>query len=197
MTHRKTAVPLTLLVVALSGVAPPAHAKKADPAAKAVKTLVGSVRYSKDALAIKQMDTQAQGEFLLGEAWPKATAEQRSEFARLFGELFAAIAFPRIRKNFEHLETILYEPAAVKRDRAQLGSTIVILHALKNQEIRVTYDLRSVKKKWRVVDVTVAGDKSMLTNVRNDQVQPIFSEGGWDKLLGLMRERLAQQRSAP
>lgn len=41
---------------------------------------------------------------------------------------------------------------------------------------------------WRVVDVTVLGD-SMLLGIRDDQARPIFAEGGWDKLLRLMREK--------
>ncbi len=196
MTSPTKSVPLAAAALALTvatlGPARPAVASGRQPVAKAVKKLVGAVRYSKDELAIGQMDAEAQGRYLVGDPWESASEEQRTEFARLFTRLFAAIAFPNIRKSFEHLETILYDKPKVKGRRATLQSTIVILHALRKQEIEVTYDLTGGKRGWRIMDVTVTGDRSMLTNIRDDQVGPIFAEGGWDKLLGLMRERLAQ-----
>ena len=63
---------------------------------------------------------------------------------------------------------------------------------MKKQEIRATYDMRRVDGKWLVVDVTVKGDKSMLTNIRKDQIGPILAEGGMPKLLDLLRKRLAR-----
>src|SRR5690606_22590585 len=133
-----------------------------------------AVRYSKDALALKSLDADAQGAFLLEGEWKTATAEQRKEFGELFHKLFAAIAFPQIRKNFEHLETTLYEPASVTGDAASLVSTIVILHPLKKQELKVKYDLKKTKNEWLVVDVTVlgSGGNSFLTDIRNDQIRP-------------------------
>jgi phospholipid transport system substrate-binding protein len=165
---------------------------------KPVKTLVSAVRYGKDDLALKSLDGDAQGAVLLGDEWGKATAKQREEFASLFHQLFAAIAFPKIRSNFEHLETTLYEPAKVDGDKAELTSTIVILHPLKKQEIKVKYDMHKLKEGWKVVDVTVLGtaSPSMLSSIKSDQVQPLFKDGGWDKLLQLMRDRLAQLKAA-
>ena len=180
-----------LALLALSLSAPDAGAA-AKPVKKAVKTLVGAVRYSKDDLALKKVDGRAQGEFLLGDRWASGTDGQRAEFSKLFPQLFGAIAFPRIRKNFEHLETILYDKPKVSGDRAELSSTLVILHPAKKQELKATYVLRKRDKAWKVVDVTVAPSPSMLTTLRDDQVGPIFAEGGWDKLLDLLRARAAE-----
>lgn len=55
----------------------------------------------------RAVDGRAQGEFLLGDKWASGTDAQRAEFTALFPQLFGAIAFPLIRKNFEHLETIV------------------------------------------------------------------------------------------
>lgn len=161
---------------------------------KPIKTLVSAVRYSKDALALKSLDAEAQGAFLLEGEWATATAEQRKEFADLFHKLFAAIAFPQIRENFKHLETTLYEPAKVSGDKAEVLSTIVILHPLKKRELKVRYDLKKAKAGWRVVDVTVlgTGGNSFLTDIRNDQIRPLMKNGGWPNLLKLMKDRLAQ-----
>lgn len=179
-----------------AGAGPAAGTGKVTAADKAVqkpvKTLIGAVRYSKDALALKHVDGVAQGEFLLGDKWATGSDAQRAEFAALFPELFGAVAFPRIRGDFEHLETILYDRPKVSGDRAELSSTLVILHPAKKQELKATYALRRHGKAWRVVDVTVAPSPSMLTTLRDDQVGPIFAEGGWDKLLELLRARAAE-----
>ena len=157
-----------------------------------IKKLIGAVRYSRDASALATMAGEAQAEFLCGASWATATDAQKKEFVELFHKMFAAIAFPNIRKNFEKLETILYNPPAVRGDKATLGSTIVILHPMKKQEIVATYDMVKQGGVWKVVDVTVKGDKSMLTNIRDEQVQKILASGGFEKLLDLMRKRVAK-----
>lgn len=157
-----------------------------------IKKLIGAVRYSRDASALATFAGEAQGAFLCGESWAKASDAQKKEFVELFHKMFAAIAFPNIRKNFEKLETILYAPPTVRGDKATLGSTIVILHPMKKQEIVATYDMVKADGAWKVVDVTVKGDKSMLTNIRDEQVQKILASGGFDKLLDLMRKRVAK-----
>lgn len=157
-----------------------------------IKKLIGAVRYSRDASAVATFAGDAQGAFLCGESWGKATDAQKKEFVELFHKMFAAIAFPNIRKNFEKLETILYDAPTIRGDKATLGSTIVILHPMKKQEIVATYDMLKQDGTWKVVDVTVKGDKSMLTNIRDEQVQKILASGGFDKLLDLMRKRVAK-----
>lgn len=183
---------LFALVAALSlASASPAFAAGED---KPIKTLVNAVRYGKDDLALKNLDGEAQGAFLLEDAWTAGTPEQRAKFIELFHALFAGIAFPEIRKNFEHLQSTLYDPAKVEAGNAQVLSTLVIMHPLKKQELKVRYDLKSVKGGWKVVDVTVlgSGGASFLTDIRNDQIRPIMKNGGWDNLLKLMQQRLEQ-----
>lgn len=186
-----------LLVPALLVLALAAPAFADDALEKPVKTLVSAVRYGKDDLALKSLDGDSEGAVLLGDEWAKGTGKQREEFASLFHQLFAAIAFPKLRANFEHLETTLFEPAKAAGDKAELQSTIVILHPLKKQEIKVKYEMHKAKDGWKVVDVTVlgTGSPSMLVGIRDEQVRPIFKDGGWDKLLSLMRDRLAQLKA--
>ncbi len=173
-------------------------ARAQEAVEKPVKTLVGAVRYGKDDVALKQMDGDAQGAVMLGAEWGKATAEQRKEFATLFHGLFAAMAFPRIKENLEHLETTLFEKPAVEGEKAGISGTLVILHPLKKQELKVKFDAHKSGGAWKVVDVTLVGtgSPSMLSSIRDEQVQPLFKAGGWDKLLGAMRDRLAQLKKA-
>ena len=200
-----TAIALALsLAVASTAVAKPRKkAKKARPAApaapkadakalsKPIKRVIGAIRYGKDAIALKQFDGASQSRFLLGAQAAKFSAEQKAQFIRDFHKLFAALAFPRVKGDFQKLETILYGNPRVSGKTAKIGATIVILHPAKKQEIKTTFDLALVGANWQIVDVTVKGDKSMLTNIRDEQIQPLLKEGGPKHLLGLMSKRLA------
>jgi phospholipid transport system substrate-binding protein len=182
------------LVVAL-GVAAPALA--ADEAVvKPLKTVIGSVRYGKDLAALNQFAGEEQGRLLLGADWDKASAAQRKEFTELFRTLFAKMAFPKIRSNFEHLGTVLYDTPEVSADKAKVASIIVIDHPLKKQELKVKYKMAKEGAAWKVVDVSVLGD-SMLEGIRDDQIKPLLKEGGMDLLLKTMREKAKELEKQP
>lgn len=166
----------------------PALATPKDELSKPLKTIVNSVRYGKDLAALKAFAAEEQGKFLVADSWAKGTDAQRKEFQDLFLQLFGKIAFPKIRKNFENLDTVLYEEPTVTGETASLASTILINHPLKKQELKVKYQLIKAGAAWKVVDVAVLGD-SMLTGIRDDQIQPILKEGGWEALLQAMREK--------
>ncbi|WP_224244562.1 MlaC/ttg2D family ABC transporter substrate-binding protein [Hyalangium gracile] len=166
----------------------PALAAPNEAVTKPVKTVVQSVRYNKDLAALKNFGGEQQAKFLLGEAWDKASEEQRKEFIELFHTLFAKIAFPKVRDNFKNLASITYEDPEVAGEEAKVGSTVVIDHPVKKQELKLKYSLAKDKGGWKVVDVAVLGD-SMLTGIRDDQVRPLLKEGGWDALITAMREK--------
>jgi phospholipid transport system substrate-binding protein len=178
----------SLALLATFTLALPALAAPNEPVAKPVKTVVQSVRYSKDDLALKQLANEAQGRFLLGDDWDKGTDAQRKEFIKLFNSLFSKIAFPKVRDNFKNLASITYEDPALEGDKAKVKSTIVIEHPLKKQEMKLQYTVVKEQGAWKVLDVAVLGD-SMLTGIRDDQVRPIMQQGGWDNLLKLMRAK--------
>jgi len=161
---------------------------------KPLKTVVNSVRYGKDLMALKNFAGEEQGKILCADYWDKATDAQKKEFIDMFAQLFGKIAFPKIRKNFENLDTILYDEPVIKDDSATVASTILINHPLKKQELKVKYTMAKTKAGWQVVDVAVLGD-SMLKGIRDDQVQPLLKEGGWDKLLQAMRDKLAELKN--
>jgi phospholipid transport system substrate-binding protein len=163
-----------------------------DEVTKPLKTVVNSVRYGKDLLALKNFAGEDQGKILCAESWDKATDAQKKEFIDLWYQLFGKIAFPKIRKNFENLDTILYDDPVFDGDtKATVASTILINHPLKKQELKVKYKMVKNKTGWQVVDVAVLGD-SMLQGIKDDQVQPLLKEGGWDKLLQAMRDKAAE-----
>jgi phospholipid transport system substrate-binding protein len=189
---RRTALPVCLLALSL---ALPAFAAAEDPA-KPIKGVVGSVRQGRDVAALKYFANEEQGKLLVGDHWEKGTDAQRKEFTQLFNTLFAKIAFPKIRENFKNLDTILYEPPKVEGKNATVGSTILINHPLKKQELKAKYTLVKSGNDWKVVDVSVLGD-SMLTGIREDQVQPLLKEGGWNGLLDAMRAKAKELDKVP
>lgn len=154
-----------------------------------VKKLFSAVRYGKFDVASDLIDWERQALVLLPDAWTKGSKSQQQEFVGLFRALFTKLAFPKIQKNFEKLDSVVYTAPKVSGDKATVESTLSLLHALKKQEVVVTYELANRGGSWRIVDVTVRGDKSLLSNIRKDQIEPILAEGGWEKLLTLMKQR--------
>lgn len=173
---------------AMGGVAEAGHAATEGP----IKRFVNAVRYNKDQIALKQVDGDAQGRILLGDDWEKGTKAQRDEFIALFHRIFSASAFPRLRDNLQKIETIVYSAPEKDGKEATVTSTLVLLHPLKKEEIKVHYRLAQSKQGYRLVDVTFDGDRSLLTNVREDQIKPLYAEGGWPHLLDQMRARVKQ-----
>ena len=169
---------------------------QARPSARKVKkpiqVFVNAVRYGKNAKALEYVDGPAQGEFLLGDAWAKAKPDQQKKFVSLFHVLFAQLAFPKLKNNLSKIETITYGRPELKGEFTEIQSTLVVLHPMKKQEVKVTYRLRKQKKRYRLVDVTFEGDKSLLTNIRDDQIRPLLSENGWDGLMGFLEKRAQQ-----
>jgi phospholipid transport system substrate-binding protein len=181
----------SLSLLAVLTLALPALAAPDESVTKPVKTVVQSVRYGKDDLALKNFASEEQGRQLLGESWGQGTEAQRKEFIQLFNSLFSQLAFPKVRENFKNLASITYEDPEVTGTKAKLRSIILIDHPVKKQEMKLQYTLAKEGAEWKVVDVTVLGD-SMLTGIREDQIQPIMKEGGWEMLLELMRQKNAE-----
>lgn len=200
-THRRSPNPgrrlfLTVALVVLAAVSS-AHAGVRDkvPHEKVIGVLINNVRYGQDKAVLTHLDGDRQARELLGPAYDQGTPEQRAEFITFFHHIFAGVAFPKMRDSFEHLTTITYaakvDPAS--GGRVDVDSVIHIQAGPKEQELKVRYWLsKGTDGKLRVVDVTLVGDKSMLTNIREDQVKPILAEGGWPKLLELMRSRAGE-----
>lgn len=173
--------------------APPTPGPAAAPAAvnpveKPIRTLIGAVRFGKFPMAISMLDGEHQGQLLLGDDWAKGTPAQRAEFIKLFHAVFAKQALPKIQKNFEHLESMVYDAPEISGDTASIKSVVTILHAMKKQELKLKYKMHKVGADWKVVDVAVLGD-SMIKSIREDQIVPIMKEGGWNKLLELLRQK--------
>jgi phospholipid transport system substrate-binding protein len=185
---------LTLVFAGLFAPAPSQAATKSSikKVKKPISIFVNAVRYGKNSVALKYVDGDAQGAFLVGDGWTSKTPAEKSQFIKLFHVLFSELAFPKLKDNLQKIETILYGDVKEMDGYTQLSSTLVVLHALKKQEVKVYYRLSKKRGKYRLVDVTFAGDASLLTHVRDDQIQPLLKEGGWDGLIKQLQTRAAE-----
>lgn len=174
---------------------------QASPASKVsspIKRLINAIRYEKDELALKSFDGQAQGIALFGaEFWTKQSAEQQTRFIKVLHDFFTVVAFPKLRKDFEHLETILYaEPTKLEEGRLKLRATIVVLHALKKDEVPVDFLLDSKNGTWLISDFWIAPNGaepvSFLARLKRDQVGPLLEKEGWEGLLKAMEQRVTE-----
>ncbi len=180
-----------LAAFALLTALPALAASKGEEVVKPIKTLVQAVRLAKDDLALKNFAADAQGKFIFGDAeWAKAPEEKRKEFTSLFQTIFSKLAFPKIRKNFEHLESITYGEPKVTGDTAEVGGVVVVLHPAAKQEYKLRYTTAKEKAGWKVVDVQVMGVKadSLLSSAKKEAAS-LYEKGGWDLLLTKMREK--------
>jgi phospholipid transport system substrate-binding protein len=95
------------LLLTLSSVALASPTKK--EISKPIKRLLQSIRLNKDEIALKSFAGPSQGELLFGSDWKTYPAEEQQRFVTALHGFFRLVAFPNIRKDFEHLETIVYE----------------------------------------------------------------------------------------
>lgn len=165
-----------------------------SPVIRTLKIVVGAVRYGRHKLALNFFAGQEQGKMLLESHWEKLSLAQQQEFITLFKTLFAKIALRRVEARFKYLKTIVYDKPEIVGEKATVHSTIVILHALKKQELKLIYNLRKKADGWKVLDVTTLGE-SMLTGIRDEQIRKIMKKGGWERLIQLMRNRVAQLKN--
>ena len=215
---RPLALALLLCAPAASALAAPAakpakaaaKGAKAEEASKTIKRLLGAIRYQKDDLALTAFDGEAQGALIFGEEWAKQPAEERARFVKALHSFFALVAFPNIRKDFEHLETILYGDPAPLQGGAQAGAqagalegavkvraTIVVLHALKKEEVPVDFMLRAdAAGEWRINDFWIApteeGAESFLGRLKREQLAPLLEKRGWAGVLEAMERRVEE-----
>ena len=197
------AVTLCLLGLNLSPLLAPTTTAYASPSSskvsRPIKRLINAIRYEKDALALKSFDGPAQGAALFGaEPWAQQPAKQRARFIKVLHDFFSVVAFPKLRKDFEHLETILYsEPSKQTAGSLKLRATIVVLHALKKEEVPVDFLLTHQKSgAWLISDFWIApkGPEavSFLARLKRDQVGPLLKKEGWEGLLSAMERRVAE-----
>lgn len=156
-----------------------------------LKTLVNSIRYSKDDKAAEQLAYEDMCKALFSDSWKTMSPTDQKEAVSNLEVLLRKMAFPKGREMFQYLDAVLYDPVKVDNGQARIKSTVVIHRDVKKSEIPIEWSLVKVSGKWKVVDTVTMGD-STTQAIREDQVQPLLKEGGVPAVLEAMRKKVKE-----
>ena len=158
---------------------------------KPIKRLLKAIRYQKNEIALANFAGHIQGQLLFDEAWNKQSKVDQQTFIQHLHNFFTLIAFPKLRQDLEHLETITYTEAKKQGQNVLQSASIVVLHQLKKQEVKVDFVLvKNQKKKWLISDFTIGGGVSFLKRLKEDQIKPLMEKEGFKGLLSAMQKRI-------
>jgi len=119
----------------------------------------------------------------LGKQWKKMSAEQQTEFVKLFTELLQGVYADRLLAYSD--QKILFDKEImIKKGRAEVQS---YLQTSDGTKIPLFYRLTDKSGSWKVYDVIIEG-VSMVKNYRT-QFRDILSKGSPEKLLEILREK--------
>ena len=119
----------------------------------------------------------------LGKQWRKMSAEQQTEFVKLFTELLQGVYADRLLAYSD--QKILFEKETMlKKGRAEVQS---YLQTSDGTKIPLFYRLTDKSGSWKVYEVIIEG-VSMVKNYRT-QFRDILSKDPPEKLLEILREK--------
>ncbi len=119
----------------------------------------------------------------LGKQWRKMSAEQQTEFVKLFTELLQGVYADRLLAYSD--QKILFDKEIMlKKGRAEVQS---YLQTSDGTKIPLFYRLTDKSGSWKVYDVIIEG-VSMVKNYRT-QFRDILSKDSPEKLLEILREK--------
>ncbi|MCA9672161.1 MAG: ABC transporter substrate-binding protein [Myxococcales bacterium] len=168
----------------------PAAAAKDTAFKKPIKVLIGGVRYGKNALAMKMLDLEAMAATMCGSHWSKMSAGQKAEFQKGIGIIIRKSSFKKARDVFKHIDAVLYGKPAVSGEQARIKTTIVIHRAYKKKELVVNWVLKKTGKRYRILDIEMAGE-STLKGIHDEEVQPLIKKGGTSLLLKKLKGKVS------
>jgi len=187
-THLLTvALPCLLLTVATAAQAAPSAAEAQKP----VKTLINSIRYGKYDLAAKQLAFAEMVKRLLADSATKFTADEQKELATGIETIIRADSFTKGKDKFQYLDSVVYEDPRDQGTDVVCKSTIVIYNKVKKTELVIDWVLFKDGGAYKIVDMVLLGE-STVAGIREDQIQPLLSEGGSAKVIEFLRKKVAE-----
>ena len=120
----------------------------------------------------------------LGRDWKKMSAEQQTEFVKLFKQLLQGVYADRLLA-YSDQKIIFDKETMLKKGRAEVQS---YLQTSDGKKIPLFYRLTNKSGSWKVYDVIIEG-VSMVKNYRT-QFKQILSKGSHDKLIETLREKV-------
>jgi len=145
------------------------------------------------ALAENRMDFAEMARSAIGYHWKDFTPEQKAEFVPLFTAFIEDAYLSRIEtysveKVDQQIQSSLIQfnrETTDGPDYATVFSTVVLKD--RNNPIQVNYLMRRHDNDWKIYDITLDAI-SVIANYRN-QFNRVLNNGGYDKLVSILREK--------
>jgi len=120
----------------------------------------------------------------LGREWKKMSAEQQTEFVKLFKQLLQGVYADRLLEYSD--QKVLFEKETMlKKGSAEVQS---YLQTSDGKKIPLFYRLTNKSGSWKVYDVIIEGVR-MVKNYRT-QFREILAKDSPDKLIEVLREKV-------
>lgn len=153
-----------------------------------VKSLAKEERASRFRELLKaNFDVNTIAQWVLGRHWSQATAEQRTDYLKLFEDLLVVTYSDRFGRYAGERLTIVN---AVSRPGEDTLVQTVLNHPETEALIKIDWRIRSRAGKLWIVDVVIEG-VSMGQTQRSEFASAIRQNGGIDGFLGELRKRVS------
>jgi phospholipid transport system substrate-binding protein len=140
-------------------------------------------------VAEQSMDFDTLAHLSLGPGWQGLTEAQRKEFTEEFRKHVIA-TYAHTTDEYTNEDLAVAADHAEPRGDWTVQTTVIGDKDGRRQKIaEVDYRLRQRDAKWKIIDVTIDG-VSLMANFRS-QFQEIMGNGGYDKLIRMLREKNA------
>jgi phospholipid transport system substrate-binding protein len=123
----------------------------------------------------------------LGAEWSRRTAEEQSEFIKIFTEFVAETAVINI--EFYDGERFVYSAEKIDDPYAEVNGKIF---SKENDETKINYLLHRVDEEWKAYDLVIDGI-SFVGNFRS-QFNRLVRQSSYEGLVQRIREKLADKK---
>jgi len=119
----------------------------------------------------------------LGSQWSRRSAQEQSEFVRLFSDLLEKSYIDKIESY--NGEKITYTRENQDQDRAEVFTKVI---TKKGEEFSVTYTLHATNGEWKIYDVVI--ENISLVNNYRAQFNRILAKSSFDELLRKLQAKV-------
>lgn len=157
----------------------------------AVKTVINSIRYGKNANAAKHIDFYGISRIIMGSYWDTMSKPDQDELIKSMEILITKISFAEGKKMFKHLDAILYGKPVINGSKARCKAKIVVHRDYKKQENTIDFELVKTNGAWKITEMYIL-DEGVFSGIFEDEVNPILKKGGVPEVMQAIRKKVAQ-----
>ena len=140
-------------------------------------------------LAYQYLDFETLSRLTMGQNWRGLSDTQRAEFVQEYRKHLTATYGHTSDEYTDEDIKITGDRAETNGDATVLTSIIGTKQGTRQEIAKMEYRLRKTGNAWKIIDVTI-DSVSLMANFRS-QFQDVMSNGGFDKLIKLLREKNA------